>query len=178
VSAPEPCPNWRSLAAARDERAGDPPGWDAALHHLDGCPRCRRTAVEADPMLAFRRLPPLTVAADEVESMRLRVAALRGAAQVAPPSRRGWRFLARHGWAAAAAAAVALFTGAHGGRPPVGEALAAVMASTPPSLVAELAAQPLLEELDQPFDNVVQWDGDDLSVVLVLDERFASSTGG
>jgi hypothetical protein len=40
------------------------------------------------------------------------------------------------------------------------------------ALAAELLAQPVLEELHQPFDNVVQWNGDDLSVVWVLDERL------
>jgi hypothetical protein len=37
---------------------------------------------------------------------------------------------------------------------------------------AALAAEPVLDELDQPFDHVVQWNGDDLSVVLVVDERL------
>jgi hypothetical protein len=166
------CPDWRSLAAARDERAGDPPGWDAAMAHLDSCAACRRAAPAADPMLVFRRLPPLAVQPDEVEAMRLRVATLRAAAEVAPPRRR-WRSYASHGRAAAAVIALALFGGAHTA-PPDGGAVP----GPPDSLAAELAAQPLLEELDRPFDNVVQWNGDDLSVVLVLDERFASSAGG
>ena len=169
------CPDWPALAAARDERAGDPPGWEAALSHLEGCASCRRTAPAADPMLVFRRLPPLAVSGDEVESMRLRVAALRGASEVSHPRRR-WRSLVGHGWAAAAVLVVALLGGAHSA-PRGGEATRAPLAP-PHSLAAELAAQPLLEELDRPFDNVVQWNGDDLSVVLVLDARFASSAGG
>ena len=169
------CPDWTALAATRDEARADPAGWDAALAHLDGCGHCRRTAVAADPLLLFRRLPPLVVAGDEIEAMRLRVAALRGASEVTRPRRR-WRSLVGHGWAAAAILVMALLGGAPSA-PPNGDAARAA-APPPHSLAAELAAQPLFEELDRPFDNVVQWDGDDLSVVLVLDERFASSAGG
>ena len=118
-------------------------------------------------------MPPLVVQGDEIEAMRLRVAALRGASQVTRPPRR-WRSVLRHGWAAAAALAVALLGSAHS----TPRGAAAGVAAPPESLAAELAAQPLFEELDRPFDNVVQWNGDDLSVVLVLDERFASSAGG
>jgi hypothetical protein len=195
VTLPVPggCPDWPALAAARDASPADPPGWEHALAHLDGCARCRRAAVTADPLLAFRRLPPLPVAGDEVEAMRLRVSALVGASGLAAASRgglaeprgrlaswlarrvpaRSWRRLGRHGWAAAAAVVIALFAGAHGS--PRG---AAAPAAFDPSLAAELAAQPLLEELDRPFDNVVQWDDEELSVVLVVDPRFATGAGG
>ena len=170
------CPDWRRLTAARDASPADPLGWEEALVHLEGCASCRRAAVEADPTLIFRRLPPLAVGADEVEAMRLRVAALRGARAVARPA--AARLLPRRlAWqpvAAAAALAVAMLAGDHapGGAPGAGAARAAASRAMPPELGAELAAQPLLEELDQPYDHVVQWNAEDVSVVLVVDERL------
>jgi hypothetical protein len=176
------CPDWRALARERAARPGDPAGWDAALAHLDDCARCRRDAPAADPLLVFRRLPPVQVDGGEVEAMRLRVAALVRASEVGKPQGRlpaalGSRRLQRAGQGAAAAAvlALALFTAPHA---PTTDALASVAAVAPPRLADELAAQPLLEEMDQPYDNVVQWDAADLSVVLVLDQRFAASAGG
>jgi hypothetical protein len=175
------CPDWRRLAAARDTSPAEPAGWEEALAHLDGCAACRRSAVEADPTLAFRRLSPVAVGGEEVEAMRLRVAALRGASGVARPATR--RLLPRRlaGWqpvAAAAALAMAVLAGDHApGGPraavvPIPALRAAERTVLPPSLGAQLSAQPLLEELDQPYEHVVQWNADDLSVVLVVDERL------
>ena len=75
--------------------------------------------------------------------------------------------------AAAAVVAAALLAG--GNAPQRGEQVAAEARPTiasVPALDAALAAQPVLDELDRPFDNVVQWNGDDLSVVLVVDGRL------
>jgi hypothetical protein len=156
------CPDWVRLAAERDAAPGDPPGWEEALRHLDGCPACRESAVAADPLLAFRRLPTVAAGADEVAAMRLRLAALRGADRVAPPRR------ARSLRALAAAAVVALAMLAGGNAPRVADEIL----HSPPALDAALAAEPVLDELDQPFEHVVQWNGDDLSVVLVVDGRL------
>lgn len=163
-----PCPDWPALAAARDASPADPPGWEQALTHLEGCPSCRLAAVAADPLLAFRRLPGPSLATDEMEQMQLRLAALRGAGRVAPPGRK--RTLPQ----AAAAAMVALALLAGGNAPHSPEADLAPLRPTPiaSALAAALAAEPLLEELDQPFDQVVQWNADDLSVVLVVDGRL------
>ena len=184
------CPDWQALAAARDRAAVDPPGWELALRHLDQCASCRRAAVAADPTLAFRALPPLELdVAGEVEAMRLRVAALRGASAVAAPRPRVARLAAplHVSWrlaAAAAVAALAIFAGGnqhHGGAPVTRvETVAAVTASSAarppaaasPALAAELASQPVLDGLDKPFDHVVQWNGDNLSVILVVDQRL------
>ena len=169
------CPDWRRLAAARDASPDDPQGWEEALVHLESCAPCRRAAVEADPTLIFRRLPALAVGADEVEAMRLRVSALRGARAVAGPAGRLLpRRLAWQPVAAAAALVVTMLAGDHapGGAPGAGSARAAAFRAMPPELGAELAAQPLLEELDQPYDHVVQWNAEDVSVVLVVDERL------
>ena len=179
------CPDWKALAAARDAAPGDPPGWAEALAHLDcGCAQCRRAAVAADPMLAFRLLPGPALDADaEVEAMRLRVAALRGMSAVTAPPRRSAR------WRVAAAAAVVALAALAGGNVPrdaTGQpSLLAAGVVAPPSfaapaaaaaaLAAELAAEPLLEGIDKPFEHVVQWNGDDLSVILVVDQRLGCS---
>jgi len=174
------CPDWKALAAARDAAPGDPPGWPEALAHLDECAPCRRAAVIADPTLAFRALPGPTLDVEaEVEAMRVRVAALRGMSAVTAPRRRHahWRV-------AAAAAVVALAALAGGNAPRLGTPHAAAViahaaapspiapAAAPAALAAELAAEPLLEGMDKPFEHVVQWNGDDLSVILVVDQRL------
>ena len=182
------CPDWRRLAAARDASPVEPPGWDEALRHLDGCAPCRTAAVAADPLLAFRRLPAPPLAADEAESMRLRVAALVGASRVSPSSSSwlGGRVARPRRLAAAlplrqhaAAAVVAAALRAGGNAPRGGEPAAATLPiqvlpnlASARALDAALAAQPVLDDLDRPFDHVVQWNGDDLSVVLVVDGRL------
>ena len=178
------CPDWRRLAAARDASPDEPAGWDEALRHLDDCPACRRAAVEADPLLAFRRLPAPALAVDEVEAMRLRVAALRGAARVAPPASsaasarrlarplRALRALPLRQLAAAVLVLAAVLAGGNRAQHQPAAVRAAAVVSAGASLDAALASEPVLDELDQPFDHVVQWNGDDLSVVLVVDERL------
>ena len=68
------CPDWRLLSERRDRQ---PDVWDAALHHLDGCTRCRDAALAVEPTLLFRRLPAPVVPASEVAAMKQAVAALR-----------------------------------------------------------------------------------------------------
>jgi hypothetical protein len=180
--------SWRRLAAARDASPGDPPGWEQALRHLDDCSACRTAAVAADPLLAFRRLPPPALAADEAESMQLRVAALCGASRVAAaptsrslaypwfasswlaPPRRLAAALPLRQLAAAAVVAAALLAG--GNAPQRAVPAPAPTHASAPAIDAVLAAEPVLDELDRPFDHVVQWNGDDLSVVLVVDGRL------
>lgn len=72
------CPDWRRLMAARERGAGeDPAGWREALEHLEACPRCRRAALEADPLLALRDLPEPALEADEGRRMVAATRALR-----------------------------------------------------------------------------------------------------
>lgn len=104
------CPDWISLAAAR-ERGDEPAGWAAAVEHSDGCKLCRREALRADPLLVFRRMPALELPAaeerSEVEAMQQAVAALRAAERVAPRVASRQRFAAGRRWAAAAVLAFA-----------------------------------------------------------------------
>jgi len=96
------CPDWNGLVASRDREGADPAGWTEALDHLGVCSRCRPEALEADPLLVFRRLPTagMTPAEEsaEVDSMRQAVAAMRTARRLDTRRRfAGWRR-----WAAAA----------------------------------------------------------------------------
>jgi hypothetical protein len=121
----------------------------------------------------FRRLPARAAGADDVEDMLLRVSALRGAGSVARPDVS--RLLPRRfvSWQPVAAAlAAAVLAGGHA--PPLAPEpdLAPRFGAAQRALAAEISAQPLLEQLDQPYEHVVQWNADDLSVVLVVDERL------
>jgi hypothetical protein len=178
------CPDWTGLVALR-ERAADaantaePAGWAAAVTHLDACPRCRREAMAADPLLVFRRLPvtemPEAVEQAEAESMRQAVAAMRTAKRL--ESRRsfaGWRR-----WAAAAVLAVASL--ALGNKAPVNlnsapaaseavtasESVAAAAAPAAPSP----AATAVLERLDGSDARVYQVDGKDLTAFMIVGDK-------
>ncbi|MDX2000020.1 MAG: hypothetical protein SF066_20065 [Thermoanaerobaculia bacterium] len=81
---PSRCPDWRTLAATRDERDdlhGD--AWFAALDHLDGgCRACRDAAYAADPTLVFRRAAAYEPTAAEVTDLAASVRAMIRAGRV------------------------------------------------------------------------------------------------
>jgi hypothetical protein len=177
------CPDWTGLVALR-ERAADaantaePAGWAEAVTHLDACPRCRREAMAADPLLVFRRLPvtemPEAMEQAQAESMRQAVAAMRTAKRL--ESRRsfaGWRR-----WAAAAVLAVASL--AVGNKAPVelnpGAASEAVTASAAVAAAAapadpSPAATAVLERLDGSDARVYQVDGKDLTAFMIVGDK-------
>lgn len=75
------CPDWRALAATRDERADE--AWFAALDHLDdGCRACRDAAYSADPTLVFRRAAAYEPTAAEVTDLAASVRAMIRAGRV------------------------------------------------------------------------------------------------
>jgi hypothetical protein len=155
------CPDWTTLAASRDD------GWEAAVEHFDGCTLCRREALAADPLLVFRRLPvaELTPGEEqaEVEAVRQAVAAMRTAERLERRrSFAGWRR-----WAAAAVLAVAALTVAR-------DRVAGPQrtAEKPPAPRAVAAPAPVLEGVDRPDARVYQWDGKEISVVMVFDESL------
>ena len=173
------CPDWTALVALREGEDVEPAGWAAAVTHLDACPRCRREAMAADPLLVFRRLPvsemPEAVEQAEAESMRQAVAAMRTAKRL--ESRRsfaGWRR-----WAAAAVLTVASL--AMGDRAPVelnpaaaesaavtaSEAVAVAAAPEAPSP----AATAVLERLDGSDARVYQVDGKDLTAFMIVGDK-------
>jgi hypothetical protein len=176
------CPDWLELAALRRATAGvsapdaaEPEGWAEALAHLDGCQRCRREALAADPLLVFRRLPSLQLneAAErsEVESMRQAVAAMRTGRRL--ESRR--RFAGWRRWAAAAALVVASFAVSRDPSPvaAVSAPVPAPSALPPDTVGARFEGTPeMLEGLDRPDARVYQMKGKDMAVVMIVDKSF------
>ncbi|HEY0514481.1 MAG TPA: hypothetical protein VGH73_21440 [Thermoanaerobaculia bacterium] len=169
------CPDWSRLAVLR--RGGEEPaGWAAAAAHLDACPRCRREALAADPLLVFRRLPAIEMTAaeesSEAESMRQAVSAMRTARRLESRQRfAGWRR-----WAAAAVlAAVSLAVGRD--RSPLAR-ISPIPEPAARPVAAELAAprqdaEPVsLEGMNRPDARVYQMSGKDLSAVMIVDKNL------
>jgi hypothetical protein len=176
------CPDWTSLVAARqraerEDNGSDgavPAEWTVALEHLDACPRCRRQAVMADPLLVFRRLPGADLAPAEeraeAESMVQAVAAMRAAGRL--ESRR--RFTGWRRWAAAAALALISLS--------LGRDKTPLLATAPPAVALPAAAIPAdnaasngaatLERLDRSDARVYQLNGKDLSVFMIVDKKL------
>jgi hypothetical protein len=173
------CPDWTALVALRERAANaadaaEPAGWTEAVNHLDACPRCRREAMAADPLLVFRRLPvsemPEAVEQAEAESMRQAVAAMRTARRL--ESRRsfaGWRR-----WAAAAVLTVASLAV---GRDKAPVDLSPAAAPEAPAAVASAPAAPspasaaVLERLDGSDARVYQVDGKDLTAFMIVGDK-------
>ncbi len=156
------CPQWAELLAHRFEPRGDaPPGWGAAMRHLDGCPRCREEAVAIDPLLAFRDAEPVAVTPEEIAALRDDVRAVLRAESF--PATEGRPGASR--WAAAAlVAASILLLPATTGTPPAGDGwLPAVI---------EAPATPAIDGLDRPSARIYEWGAEDLSVVMVVDETL------
>lgn len=181
------CAQWprlEGLVAARLEQRDDVEAVLSApaLGHLEDCGECRRAALALDPTLALlplveREAAAATAADDEVESMLRSVETLRRS----PAGRRrstavstGWR----------TAAAVLLAVGALYQLPARGPRIAATLpadaqlealASRPVDnevMRAEYSGQPVLEDLDRPDARVYQLGGDDVSVVMIVDETL------
>ncbi|HMB54947.1 MAG TPA: hypothetical protein VKU40_16640 [Thermoanaerobaculia bacterium] len=173
-------PNWALLVADRDASGEDPADWQTALDHMDTCDDCRKQALAADPTLVFRHLPPVTVDAAEVDSMRAAVASLRQAsrsldvADSVPPSEpsfvRGAGDQARRVAAALVLAAAGLGVWFAAGEAEDPVATTALPAITAPAVAAGL---PVYEGLSRPHEpDVYQLGGDDLTVVMVVDETL------
>jgi hypothetical protein len=179
------CGEWvrlRPWVAARLERGADPASAaaeSAAPDHLAECAECRRLACALDPSLVFLKLREPREPSDaagqreiaESAAMRERVAAMRAmktkwSGEVRGGTRAGgWR------WAAAA-----LLVGAglaQGDRPAAVAPFPLALAAGPAVAVpTELELQPVVEELGRPEARVYQFAGDDLSVVMIVDETL------
>jgi hypothetical protein len=165
------CPDWSRLAAARIDSGNDsaePEGWAEAVDHFDTCSLCRKEALKADPLLVFRRMPVADLTATEerleVESMQQAVAAMRTARRLEARGRfAGWRR-----WAAAAVLTVVSLGVGRDKTPRLEQ-----VTQTPPApvLMAAPSAQ-MLDGIDRPEARVYQWDSDDMSTVMVIDESF------
>jgi hypothetical protein len=175
------CPDWHTLAELRErlDPAGphaEPAEWTAALAHFDGCPRCRRQALAAEPLLVFRRLPgaerPAAEESAEAEAMVQAVSAMRAAERL--ESRR--RFAGWRRWAAAAVLALASLSVGRDKTPlltppaPPVVALPASPASSNANVVNTGAAT--LERLDRSDARVYQLNGKDLSIFMIVDNKL------
>ena len=162
------CPDWTRLVALREGADAEPAEWAEAMAHLDACPRCRREAVAADPLLVFRRLP--AVEHDEraeAESMCQAVAAMRTAQRLDSHHRAGWRR-----WAAAAVLAVASLSVSWDKAPrpePVAVPKAAELVPVEP-LPAVGAAT--LEPLDGSNARVYQMNGQGVTAFMIVDHKL------
>lgn len=180
--------------------AGEAAAWQEALRHLDACAACRRQALAADPLLIFRRLPTLEMGPEheraEIETTRQAVAVMRTAAlalQARPPFARRfpshWRGLRpAHSRLAYAAglALVALSVGSnhawredlrprtlHTARPQPGLSTTIPGAAAPGVPAATPASwRSPIERLNRPKARVYQYDGDHMSVVMIVDEKL------
>jgi hypothetical protein len=171
------CPDWNRLLAHRLEGSAEPPAdWPSAWAHLQACAACRATASRLDPTVAFRGVAPWSPLAADIEAILSGVRTLRRAdrlASTAEDRRRPKRTQARHRAVPAALFAVllALLPGSTARR---GVDTAAPLQRQAPPLAAlrVVPAAPALDGLDRPQARVYEWGGDDLSVVMVVDESL------
>lgn len=177
------CPEWTTLAAWQsDPRAEEPAAWREALAHFDqGCTRCRRGALAADPTLVFRRMvrvaePTPAQEASEVDTMRRAVAALRAASRVEEAKRRSRVTWSWQRWVAAAALALAAFSlpGMPSGRTRLHPEIFAVPAASPFAGVEASFKDdlPTVDGVNRPDARIYQMDGEELSVVMIVDESL------
>lgn len=167
------CPDWTGLVALRERAESETPEWSEAMAHLDACPRCRREALAADPLLVFRRLPapemPEGEERAEAEAMRQAVAAMRTARRV--ESRR--RFAGWRRWAAAAVLALASLSVSWDKVPsPEPARVAAQPAVAAPDEPSPAAGSATLEALDGSDARVYQINGQGLTAFMVVDNKL------
>jgi len=163
------CPDWKALAAARESAEAEPAEWTEAMTHFDACPRCRREAVAADPLLVFRRLPALEMPAGdelaEAEAMRQAVSAMRTARRLESHRHAGWRR-----WAAAAVLATASLSVSWDKVPRTQEP---EPAAPRPAVEAPAAPRPVtgpatLEALDGSNARVYQMNGEGVTAFMIV----------
>ncbi len=179
------CPSWRELAADREPHFGGQeaePAWREALEHFDsGCPRCRREALAADPVLVFRRLPRVEMSdaqeAAEVDAVIQAVAAMRTASRVESLERRshagGWKR-----WTAAAVLMGASLSipADNGWKRLERSELAAPLVLPGASMPAAWSeAEPTLEGVNIPDARVYHMDSNDVDGVMIFSESLAES---
>ena len=191
------CPNWRELLSSRfDPKTPEPEGLADALVHFDGCPVCCREACRIDPTLVFRRLPVAALDFDlEAERMRLAVAGMRASERVEgraatisirPLSRRLRGQSLRWALAAGLAGASLLMggrgdladaqsSGTPGARPRIAASLGLSGGAVPARFgpdQAPVAIESAVEDLGRPDARIYQFDGERLSVVMIVDEKL------
>jgi hypothetical protein len=166
------CPDWTRLVALREGAEAEPAEWTQAMAHLDACPRCRREAVAADPLLVFRRLPALDMTEGderaEAESMRQAVAAMRTARRLESRQRfAGWRR-----WAAAAVLAVASLSVGWDKAPRPEPAVSKAAELAPAEEPVPVVGGATLEPLDGSDARVYQMNGQGVTAFMIVDHKL------
>jgi len=138
---------------------------DTALEHLDACSECAAIGPSLDPLLLFRRMPPVLVSGQDAARMREAVAVLRRApADTAPPPRTTALWLRL---AAAIVAAGALWL-APGPLAPAGDVAPARLAGT----VALPEFMPSVETISDAYV-ATQINEEDLTLVILANVDVA-----
>ncbi|PYQ55853.1 MAG: hypothetical protein DMF53_27185 [Acidobacteria bacterium] len=166
------CPDWTRLVALREGADAEPAGWAEAMAHLDACPRCRREAVAADPLLVFRRLPAVDMTEGderaEAESMRQAVASMRTARRLESRQRfAGWRR-----WAAAAVLAIASLAVSWDKAPRPRPEPATLPSSSTAAIPVPAAGSATLEPLDGSDARVYQMNGQGVTAFMIVDHKL------
>ncbi|HEY2295428.1 MAG TPA: hypothetical protein VGM86_32395 [Thermoanaerobaculia bacterium] len=166
------CSDWTRLVALREGADAEPAGWAEAVAHLDACPRCRREAVAADPLLVFRRLPAVEMTAGderaEAESMRQAVAVMRTARRLQSRQRfAGWRR-----WAAAAVLAAAALSVSWDKTPRPAPAVPTAADLVAPAEPLPAAGGATLEPLDGSDARVYQMNGQGVTAFMIVDHKL------
>jgi hypothetical protein len=165
------CPDWTRLVALREGTEAEPAGWTEAMAHFDACPRCRREAVAADPLLVFRRLPAMEMTAgderEEAESMRQAVAAMRTSRRLESRQRAGWKR-----WAAAAVLAIASLSVGWDKAPRPAPAVPATDARVAPAEPLPTVGGATLEPLDGSDARVYQMNGQGVTAFMIVDHKL------
>ena len=169
------CPDWRALSAAREaDPAAELPAWEEARRHAAHCARCRQTALAAEPLLLFARLPERRVSAGEIGEMQTAVAALVRAGRVAQGSssaptrhRSVGRLSVTRAAAALVVCSLVALSGAPRSRPSGGALLAGgdfgpAQGGLPP-------VGSVVEELDRPGARIYELPQADMAVVMIVD---------
>jgi len=166
------CPSPEELILAfEDSGLRDSDVSPALLAHLDVCSPCRGRAIEIDPTVVFRELPPLAVSEGEVERMRDAVHILvrnRGLVERVSDPHRGVRRAA-----IGLLAGLALILGPEMRRLDPG--MLANGAHSTSGLIATMQMPPpypSIEDVDPPSARVYQLQDDGLSIVMIVDESL------
>ncbi|MFN7942002.1 MAG: hypothetical protein U0X73_10390 [Thermoanaerobaculia bacterium] len=171
------CRECRAIVGERAaDPAVDPALWPEARTHLAECRACREAALAADPTLLFQFLPPVEIEDSEIADLGRAVATLARASEIGRRAPRRAPWIGRAA-AAAAIATLALLAGAPAQRPGANPARTAGLApldarEATDAITAELASQPLVEDLDRPQARVYELPAEGLAVVMIVDSSL------
>jgi hypothetical protein len=167
------CFDWPRLLEHRfDGDVDTPPEWAQARLHMESCADCRREVADLDPTLIFRHAAAWSADPAELEAVRQAVRALRRAGALSASVAAG-RSVSRERRVSAMlfGLVLALIPGRMAHRD-VDAGGSALVVSAVGALRSAGPGAPAIEGVDRPHARVYEWAGDDLSVVMVVDESL------